>query len=112
MTVLAEPILTLAVADQYEVAEPIEVRAFVAARSHLASFLAEAPEKIAQFFADAPLKLEHQIDPDDNSELLILRVCTDLDVAAALGQMDSLLDAWYLDLPLDVRRDAVVTLGA
>jgi hypothetical protein len=111
MTVLAEPILSLTVADQYAVAEPAEVRAFVAARPQLTGFLADAPEQITTFFPDAPLSLEVHVDPEDGRETLIVRVRTDLEAHEALSQLDRLTEAWYFDLPVSVQRDAIVTLG-
>lgn len=111
MTLLAEPILTPEVADRYEVIDPAAVRAFVAARPHLAVLLAEAPDQIAALFPNAPLQLECQVDPDDGTETLLIRVCTSMATQPALTKMDALLDAWYLDLPIGVRRDALLTLG-
>jgi hypothetical protein len=111
MTVLAEPILTTEVADQYEVVEPTEVRAFVAARSHLASLLAEAPEKIALFFPGAPLRLEVHVDPEDGTETLLIRIRTNMETPAVIERLDALTEAWYLDLPYESRRDAIVILG-
>ncbi len=111
MTVLAEPILTAEVADQYEVVEPTEVRAFVAARSHLASLLAEAPEKIALFFPGAPLRLEVHVDPEDGRETLLIRIRTNMETPAVIERMNVLLDKWYLDLPYDIQRDVMVILG-
>jgi hypothetical protein len=112
MTLLAEPILASEVADRYEVIDPAAVRAFLAARPHLAALLAEAPNRIAAFFPRAPLQLECQVDPDDSSEILLIRVMTNLPAAAANRQLDALDEQWYLDLSLTVRRDALLTLGA
>lgn len=110
MTLLAEPILSVDVADRYAVRDPADIRAYVAARPHIAPFLEEAPDQIAVYFPDAPLTLEYQIDPDDGRELLILRVQTNQEPQAALAALTQ-LDTWYLDLPQDVQRDALVTLG-
>lgn len=110
MTVLTEPVLTLAVADQYTVRDPAEIRAFVAARPHVTTFLEDAPHQILRFFPDAALLLEYQVDPDDGKEMLLLRVSTDHAPADALIRLDGLLDAWYLDLSLAIRRDALVVL--
>lgn len=111
MTLLAEPILTAEVADRYEVIDPAAVRAFLAARPHLAALLAEAPGQIAAFFPGAPLQLECQVDPDDGTETLLIRICTNMATQPVLAKMDALLDAWYLDQPLTVRRDTLLVLG-
>ncbi|MDZ4720269.1 MAG: hypothetical protein SH847_17585 [Roseiflexaceae bacterium] len=110
MTLLAEPVLAASVADQYDVIDPTDVRAFLASHAHLVPVLEQAPEQIARLFPDAPLLLECHIDPDDNTETLLIRIQTPLDAIAANQQMDHLLEAWYLDLPYAVRRDALVTL--
>ncbi len=93
MTLLAEPLLRVEVADQYEVRDPVEIRAFVAARPHLVAFLEEAPRQIARFFPTAPLLLEYQLDPNDGSELLVLRIRTKQESRVALETLDQVLDA-------------------
>jgi hypothetical protein len=111
MTLLAEPILTADTAERYEVIDPAAVRAYLASRPHLVALLEEAPAQIARFFPDAPLSLACQVDPDDNTETLIIRVRTNLVAAEANQREDELLDAWILDLPYPVRRDVLITLG-
>lgn len=110
MSLLTEPVLTVGVAEQYSVRDPGELRAFVAAHPHVASFLHEAPQQIAAFFPGAPLQLEYHVDPDDGTAMILLRIRTDHAPTDALARLNGLLDAWYLDLPLAIRRDALVVL--
>ncbi|MDZ4719892.1 MAG: hypothetical protein SH847_15690 [Roseiflexaceae bacterium] len=58
MTLLAEPILSAETAERYEVIDPTAVRAYLASRPALANVLEDAPQQIARFFPDAPLRLE------------------------------------------------------
>jgi hypothetical protein len=110
MTLLAEPILSADTAERYEVIDPAAVRAYLAARPHLIALLEDAPQQIARFFPDAPLRLEVQIDPDLGTMLLLLGIGTRALVEEALTQMEHLLERWYLDLPYDVQRDVLPVL--
>ncbi len=111
MTLLAEPILTADTAERYEVMDAAEVRAYLASRPHLITLLEDAPQQIARFFPNAPLRLEVHVDPDDGTETLLIRIRTNMETAEALRRDDELLESWYLDLPYAIRRDALITLG-
>jgi hypothetical protein len=111
MTLLAEPILTAETAERYEVIDPAAVRAYLAARPALADVLTEAPNEIARFFPNAPLRLETHTDPDDGSETLVLLIRTTLEANTAIDRLTELDNAWWLDAPQAARRVLLITLG-
>jgi hypothetical protein len=67
--------------------------------------------QIARFFPEAPLRLEVHVDPDDGTETLLIKIRTNMETIEALQRDDELIDAWYLNLPYAIRRDALIILG-
>ena len=97
----------------YEIENPAEVDAYVAAHPVVASILSEAPSHVAAAFDEAPrLVLRHEIDPDDEpaSDYLVVDIMTMRDAAEAHDRLNRFDDEWWVDeaLPRVARAGATV----
>jgi hypothetical protein len=98
---------------RYEIENPAEVDAYVAAHPVVASILSEAPSEIAAAFEEVPrLVLQHEFDPDDEpaSDFLAVDIMTMRDIDDAYDRLQRFDDGWWIDdaLPRAARAGATV----
>lgn len=77
---------------------------FINQHPSLMPLLIEAPGKIVKYFADTPLSLEVQFDPEIADLItLLVWIETKLEPEEALAKLDQLDEEWWLDAsdPLD-----------
>ena len=80
--------------------EPGEVLQFIEKYSFLVPLLLEAPQKIYQFFPDAPLTLTVHIDPESYFEEdieLVLLIETDMDPEESVDVLEEFDYAWGIE---------------
>ncbi len=80
--------------------EPGEVLQFIEKHSFLVSLLLEAPQKIYQFFPNAPLTLTVHIDPESYFEEdieLVLLITTDMDPEESIDVLEEFDYAWGIE---------------
>ncbi len=75
-----------------------QVLGFIEQYPFLMSFLLEAPEKIKNFFSDAPLSLKVVSDVEEPLQVqLVLSIEISYDADQAFDQLNELEVAWWLD---------------
>jgi hypothetical protein len=97
----------------YEIENPAEVDAYVAAHPVVDSILSEAPSKIAAAFNEAPrLSLRYEVDPEDEpaSDYLAVDIMSMHDADDAYERLGRFDAAWWIDdgLPRAARAGATV----
>lgn len=81
---------------------PPEVVDFLSNKSSLAPFLAEAYDRIVEYFPSATLILEVVTDPEDNQKELVVFIHTALSPEEAFTSLDALDRTWWLDASLGI----------
>jgi hypothetical protein len=87
-------------AGLYTFRERDEVSAFLAENAFLVPILFEARDKIQEYFPNSPVFLEVRYDPEasDGDPHVVAYIETDLDVEAALNELDRFGDDWWLNI--------------
>ena len=86
----------------YTFRKPSEISDFLSDNVYLVPLLAEAYEKIREYFPSAKLILEVVADPEaDKEKELVIFICTKLPPDEALDRLELLDKNWWLDASLD-----------
>lgn len=86
----------------YTFRRPPEVVDFLSNKSSLAPFLAEAYDRILEYFPSATLILEVVTDPEDSQKELVIFIHTTLPPEEAFATLDALDKTWWLDASLNI----------
>lgn len=79
-----------------------EILAFLT--PEITNVLLEAPEKIQQYFPNAPLFLELYTDHEDSSWKTLFLSIEVVDYEASLDVLEHFWESWWYNVPLEIRQ--------